>query len=45
MNNRFADIATGHDIAATIFIECSAMRRKDGDPDLQPVDESGLVIE
>jgi len=35
-----ADIATGHDIAATVFIECSAMWRKDGDPDLRPVGET-----
>ncbi len=35
-----ADIATGHNIVATMFVECSAMWRKDGDEDLRPVGET-----
>lgn len=34
-----ADLASGHRIVSTIFIECHAMYRRDGDPTMAPVGE------
>ena len=34
-----ADIGTGHNIVATVFMECKAMYRKDAEPALRPVGE------
>lgn len=34
-----ADLASGHNIISTVFIECHAMYRKDGDPAMAPVGE------
>src|SRR5580692_7873819 len=32
-----ADLGSGHNIRATVFVQCDAMYRADGDPDLAPV--------
>src|SRR5688572_9052779 len=34
------DAGSGHDIKATVFMECGAMYRKDGPPELRPVGET-----
>src|SRR5260370_21767133 len=34
-----ADLATGHNIVATVFLECRSMYRSDGPPQPRPVDE------
>jgi L-fuconolactonase len=34
-----ADIYTGHNIVATVFMECAAMYRRDGEPAMRPVGE------
>ena len=34
-----ADASTGHNIVATVFMECKAMYRKDAAPAMQPVGE------
>ncbi|MGE4242739.1 amidohydrolase family protein [Ramlibacter sp.] len=34
------DLDTGHDIVATMFVECSAMWKKDGPEELRPVGET-----
>jgi predicted TIM-barrel fold metal-dependent hydrolase len=38
-----ADIDTGHNIVATVFMECKAMYRKDAEPALQPLGEVEFV--
>jgi predicted TIM-barrel fold metal-dependent hydrolase len=38
-----ADIRTGHDIRASVFVQCDSMYRADGDPDLAPVGETEFV--
>jgi predicted TIM-barrel fold metal-dependent hydrolase len=38
-----ADIATGHNIRATVFVQCDAMYRADGHPDFAPVGETEFV--
>jgi predicted TIM-barrel fold metal-dependent hydrolase len=38
-----ADIAGGHNIVATVFLECQAMYRKAGPPELAPVGEVEFV--
>ena len=38
-----ADIGTGHNIVATVFMECKAMYRKDAAPALQPLGEVEFV--
>jgi predicted TIM-barrel fold metal-dependent hydrolase len=35
-----ADINTGHNIRASVFVQCDAMYRADGDPDFAPVGET-----
>ncbi|WP_083228636.1 amidohydrolase family protein [Bordetella sp. H567] len=35
-----ADAGSGHDIRATVFIECGSMYRPDGDPLLRPIGET-----
>jgi predicted TIM-barrel fold metal-dependent hydrolase len=37
------DIGTGHNVRASVFIQCDAMYRADGDPDLAPVGETEFV--
>jgi L-fuconolactonase len=38
-----ADIGGGHNIVATVFVECRAMYRKDGPPEMAPVGEVEFV--
>ncbi|WP_374449696.1 amidohydrolase [Stella sp.] len=38
-----ADTGTGHNVVATVFIECRAMYRADGPPHLRPVGETEFV--
>ena len=38
-----ADVAAGHRILATVFVECGAMYRKDGPPALASVGETAGV--
>src|SRR5581483_8370471 len=37
------DIGGGHNIVATVFVECRAMYRKDGPPEMAPVGEIEFV--
>jgi L-fuconolactonase len=39
-----ADIATGHNVLATVFIQCGQEYRTDGPPELRPVGETGFVV-
>ena len=38
-----ADISCGHNIVATVFLECRSMYRKDGPPEMAPVGEVEFV--
>jgi predicted TIM-barrel fold metal-dependent hydrolase len=38
-----ADLASGHNITSTVFIECRSMYRADGDPAMRPVGETEFV--
>src|SRR5712672_4513268 len=38
-----ADISGGHNIVATVFLECRSMYRKDGPPEMMPVGEVEFV--
>jgi predicted TIM-barrel fold metal-dependent hydrolase len=38
-----ADIGGGHNVVATVFVECQAMYRKDGPPEMAPVGEVEFV--
>src|SRR5499427_10474854 len=38
-----ADIGGGHNIVATVFLECRSMYRKDGPPEMAPVGEVEFV--
>jgi predicted TIM-barrel fold metal-dependent hydrolase len=38
-----ADIASGHNVQATVFVQCDSMYRADGDPDFAPVGETEFV--
>ncbi len=38
-----ADINSGHNIRATVYVQAHAMNRADGDPDLRPVGETEFV--
>ena len=38
-----ADIGGGHNIVSTVFLECQAMYRKDGPPEMAPVGEVEFV--
>lgn len=38
-----ADLRTGHDVVATVFVECNAMWRKTGPAEMQPVGETEFV--
>ncbi|MCX5515734.1 amidohydrolase family protein [Kaistia algarum] len=42
-NDYLADIGSGHNICASVFVQCDAMYRVDGDPDLAPVGETEFV--
>src|SRR5579863_8340938 len=38
-----ADVATGHDIRATVFIQCGSAYRRDGPEEMRPVGETEFV--
>jgi L-fuconolactonase len=38
-----ADLASGHNIRSTVFVECQTMRRADGPEELRPVGETEFV--
>ena len=38
-----ADINSGHNIRATVYVQAHAMSRQDGDPDLRPIGETEFV--
>ena len=38
-----ADLETGHNIVATVFLECHSMYRADGPPQMRPVGETEFV--
>jgi L-fuconolactonase len=38
-----SDVGSGHDIRATVFLQCGSMYRADGDPDFAPVGETEFV--
>ena len=39
-----ADVARGHNVVATVFVECTTSYRKDGDEALRPVGETEFVV-
>ncbi len=39
------DLGTGHDVRATVFIDCEAGYRTDGPQALQPVGETSFIVE
>jgi predicted TIM-barrel fold metal-dependent hydrolase len=43
MPELLADIGGGHNIVSTVFLECQAMYRKDGPPEMAPVGEAEFV--
>jgi L-fuconolactonase len=38
-----ADIGSGHDVRASVYLQCGSMYRADGDPDLRPIGETEFV--
>ena len=38
-----ADLRTGHDVLATVFIQCRSAYRRDGPEEMQPVGETEFV--
>ena len=43
LDELLADLNTGHTIAATVFLECHAMYRAGGPPEMRPVGETEFV--
>ena len=43
LDELLSDIAGGHNITETVFVECSAMYRKDGPESMRPVGEVEFV--
>jgi L-fuconolactonase len=43
LDELLADIGTGHNIEATVFLECRSMYRTGGPPELRPVGETEFV--
>jgi L-fuconolactonase len=43
MPELLADLGSGHNIISTVFMECRAMYRADGDPDMAPLGEVEFV--
>jgi L-fuconolactonase len=43
LDELLADLRTGHNVVATVFAECSAMLRQDGDPEYRWVGETEFV--
>jgi L-fuconolactonase len=43
LDELLADLNTGHNVVATVFLECRSMYRADGAPELHPVGETEFV--
>jgi predicted TIM-barrel fold metal-dependent hydrolase len=43
LEEMLADVNTGHNIQATVFLQCDSMYRADGDPKFAPVGETEFV--
>jgi L-fuconolactonase len=43
LHELLADLETGHNVVATVFLQCHAMYRADGPEDLRPVGETEFV--
>lgn len=43
LDDLLADLASGHNVVATVFIECHAMHRSDGPEAMRPVGETEFV--
>jgi predicted TIM-barrel fold metal-dependent hydrolase len=43
LDELLADTGSGHNVVATVFVECRAMWREDGPPELRPVGETEFV--
>ena len=43
LHELLADLRTGHNVVATVFVECRAMYRADGPSELRPVGETEFV--
>jgi predicted TIM-barrel fold metal-dependent hydrolase len=43
LDELLADTGSGHNVVATVFVECLSMYRADGDPALRPVGETEFV--
>ena len=43
LDELLADIDTGHNVVATVFLECHSMYREDGPPELRPLGETEFV--
>jgi L-fuconolactonase len=43
LDELLADTDSGHDVVATVFVECRSMWRADGPPELRPVGETEFV--
>jgi predicted TIM-barrel fold metal-dependent hydrolase len=43
MHEFAADLATGHNVVATVFLQCHAMHRATGAPEMRPVGETEFV--
>ncbi len=43
LDELLADTGSGHNVVATVFVECRSMWRKDGPPELRPVGETEFV--
>jgi L-fuconolactonase len=43
LDELLADLNTGHNVVATVFLECHSMYRADGPPEMRPVGETEFV--
>lgn len=43
LDDLIADLRTGHDVRATVFIQCGSEYRQDGPPEMAPVGETEFV--
>ena len=43
LHDLLADLRSGHKVVATVFVQCMAMHRADGPPELRPVGETEFV--
>ena len=43
LEDLLADLTSGHNVVATVFLQCGWMQRKDGPVDFRPVGETEVV--